>query len=103
VLRDARRIGEYYPAGLLPINSCAVPDDSCARYTAREKTAWIRKLAAILVVDVVGYSRLAGRARGAYLRVFEASAAISSTPPSPRRFVSESSICHAGVLARKIQ
>ena len=72
-------------------------------YTAREKAAWIRKLAAILVVDVVGYSRLAGATRRVPARVFEASTAISSTPPSPRRFVAESSIRHAGVLARKIQ
>ena len=42
-----------------------------------------RKLAAILVADVVGYSRLAGADEDRTLARLRASEATSSTPPSP--------------------
>ena len=43
-----------------------------------------RKIAAILVADVVGYSRLAGADEDRTLARLRACAATSSTPPSPR-------------------
>jgi hypothetical protein len=48
-----------HSAGLLPIISRAVPDDSCAMVEGARGRSMDRKLAAILVADV-GYGRLAG-------------------------------------------
>jgi hypothetical protein len=50
-----------------------------------------RKLAAILVADIVGYSRLARADEDRMLARVRGCAAISSTPPSPPIMVGSSS------------